>query len=184
MIVVSFDPGFAHCGFGVVSFEPARMRVLDHGDIGAPTGATDEERLDVLCTTIDGIMNRWTPDALGYENQVGVHVRKEEEGQQASYSLKRVHEVTGAIRMAGNCALAERVPIYTPAPQTIKVQFLGKGNRSASKKQVKDAVKRLFGVVTGEHAADALAGSVAIVRMHREALAKLARAHAVFTSRP
>lgn len=167
--VIGWDPGLAHLGYAVLEVSPARVRVLAHGDVGQANDCRVEERLDRLAVTIDGLFNTWLPDVCGYENQAGVEVAKQLAGEGSTFSSRRVHEVTGLIRMAANCALSEALPIYTPTPMTIKVAVLGKGNRSADKSQIKHAVKRLFGVRCGEHAADAIACAVATLRQHRVA---------------
>jgi crossover junction endodeoxyribonuclease RuvC len=169
MIVIGFDPGLATLGFGVVEFGPSSTRVLDHGDIGEPgADASTAERLDRICQNVDFLMNKHAPDILGYEAQSGVQWGKEREGQDSHINLRQVHAVTGILRMAGNTALAEAIPIYTPQPSSIKVALLGKGSGHAEKNQVREGVRRLFGVSRcSSHDADAIATAVCALKQHR-----------------
>lgn len=167
MIVIGWDPGLASLGYAVCEFEPAKTRVLAHGDIGEPAGDRDEVRLDRICKTVDDLMNRWTPDMMGYEQQSGVFVGKDREGEAKTWHARRIFDVLGILRMAANCALAEAVPLYTPAVSSVKVAILGKGYGHADKAAVQSAVKRLFGVRGNSHECDAVAVAVASVVQHR-----------------
>lgn len=171
MILIGWDPGLATLGFGVLESLPASTRVLDHGDIGEPDATlSNAERLDRICRTVDHIMNKYCPDAMGLEAQAGVHVGKDREGQPAHVSLRYVHAVTGIIRMAANTALAEAVPIYEPQPSSIKLALLGRGSGHAEKDQIKAGVQRLFGVKRcNSHEADAIATAVCALKLHRAA---------------
>jgi crossover junction endodeoxyribonuclease RuvC len=178
MIIVGWDPGLATLGFGVLESLSASTRVLDHGDIGEPADLDIDERLNRICRSVDHIMNKYCPDAMGIEAQAGVHTGKDREGQPAHISLRYVHAVTGILRMAGNTALAEAIPIYEPQPSSIKVALLGHGNGFAEKKQIREGVQRLFGVKRcNSHAADAIATSVCALKLHRAA-ERVARARA------
>lgn len=169
MIVIGFDPGLASLGFGVIDFRASSTRVLEHGDIGEPgTDASTAERLDRICRNVDYLMNKHCPDIMGYEAQAGVQFGKERDGQQSHINLRQVHAVTGVLRMAGNTALAEAIPVYTPQPSSIKVALLGKGSGHAEKAQVREGVRRLFGVTScGSHDADAIATALCTLKQHR-----------------
>lgn len=166
--IIAFDPGVAHLGYGLLEVSPMRLRVLAHGDVGEASVKDErvERRLDRLASTIDGLFNTWLPDVCGYENQSGVEVAMQAAGL-SNYDSRRVHEVTGMIRCSARTALAEPLPVFVPSPRTIKVATLGKGCGGADKAQVRRGIKRLLGVTCGEHAADALACSIATLRQFR-----------------
>lgn len=174
MIVAGWDPGFGEgaLGFGILEFLPASSRVLEYGAFGEAAGDRHEGRLDRIAEAIDGVLNKWCPDVMGYEQQATVHAGKDREGQHATFSSKRVHEVTGMLRQAARSCLAEPIPCYSPATSTIKVAVIGKGGGHAVKGQVQLAVRRLFGVRRcSSHEADAIATAVATLVAHRKAQA-------------
>lgn len=176
LIILGWDPGVKFLGYGVLALEATRSRCLAHGVLG--TGMDDAspaERLDALATGIDGLMNTWTPDVTGYEDQTGVNIAMERAGKSNAFS-RRIHEVTGMIRMGARCSLAEPVPVYSHQPRVIKIALLGKGHGNATKDEIKWGVDRLFGVKTNQHAADAIACAVASARSHRVAMATRRRA--------
>lgn len=176
MIVLGWDPGVKFLGFGVIELAPTRSRVLDHGVLG--TGMDElgpADRLDIIATRIDGLLNTWTPDVVGYEDQTGVTIAMEKDGK-TNWSSRRIHEVTGMIRFAARCSLAAPVPVYSPQPRVIKTALLGRGHGAAEKKDIQWGVRRLFGVQANQHAADAIACAVASARSHRLAVATRRRA--------
>ncbi len=184
MIALGWDPGFAAgaLGYGVVELSPTRSRSIAHGTLGSlGSDETAADRLDELAFAIDGIMNTHCPDVVGYEDQTGVVVGMERAGQRAGWALRRIHEVTGMLRMAARCALSDSIPLYTPQPRTIRLAVLGKGHGKPGKAGVQWAVQRLFGVQTNSHACDAIACAVAAARMHRIATAQRRASGSVIT---
>lgn len=175
MIVCGWDPGVVYLAYGVIELSPARSRVLDHAVIGdGNTAHTYDERLDVIATNIDRVMNRWCPDAIGYEDQSGVEAARRRDGTaEVNFASHWVHDVCGMIRFAARCSLEEPVPCYRATPQSIKVALLGKGNRGADKSAIKSGVRQLFGVQKcSSHEADAIAMAVTTLRKHNLAEAR------------
>lgn len=127
------------------------------------------DKLDELALRIDRVMNTHCPDVLVYENQAGVEVAMQREGEGSNYSSRALHEVCGMLRFAARCSLDEPIPCYDPQPQSIKVALLGRGHGHADKKAVQWGIERLFGVRGGQHVADALASAVCGARIHRVA---------------
>jgi Holliday junction resolvasome RuvABC endonuclease subunit len=183
LIVIGFDPGFgAGClGYGVLDLGATSSRALAHGTLGHGTADwTAAERLDEIAFSIDGLLNTWCPDVLGYEDQSGVCVAAEREGR-SNFAARRLHEVTGMLRFAARCSLDVALPCYVAQPRSLKIAVLGKGGGSADKSQIKVAVQRLFGVRTNQHAADAIACAVATARIHRVTMAQLRASGSVIT---
>lgn len=172
MIAIGWDPGTANLGFGVLDLGPAHTRCLAHGNVGASSARGINEQLDELAATIDEIMNRWTPEVMGYEDQAGVEVAMQRDGTGSNYSSRRLHEVTGMLRYAARCSLTEPIPLYIPQPRSVKVAVLGRGHGGADKKSVQRWIERMLGIKADSHGADALGVAIAAVRIHRVEQAK------------
>jgi Holliday junction resolvasome RuvABC endonuclease subunit len=178
VIALGIDPGFAFLGIGVLDMSNSAARVLHHETFKTTTKDTDSDRLDALCERIICMIDEYQPALVGYENQamaeVGAQMRREKQAEEGvaaggtSYSSRRVHEISGAIRCA---ARLFELPCYCLAPATIKVAVLGKGGGHAKKDRVKLAVRTIFHVKgCSEHAADAIAIGLAAVGAHRKQL--------------
>jgi Holliday junction resolvasome RuvABC endonuclease subunit len=171
LIVIGWDPGTSNLGFGVLDLGTSHARCLAHGNVGQSSARGVPEQLDALAAKIDELMNRWTPEVMGYEDQAGVEVAMQRDGTGLNYSSRRLHEVTGMLRYAARCSLTEPIPLYVPQPRSVKVAVLGRGHGGADKKSIQKWINRMFGVDANSHAADAIGVAVAAVRYHRVALA-------------
>jgi crossover junction endodeoxyribonuclease RuvC len=179
MKILGIDPGFAYVGFGLVEFLTLATRVRHHETYRTRTTEDDHARLDAIADHVCDVIERWQPDAIGYEDQAGVIAGKAigDEAAVASsgFKARRLLEVVGIIRAA---ARFNAVPCYVLAPSTVKVAVLGKGGGRAKKDRVTRAVRTIFGLgKCSEHAADAIATAIGARRKHREAHVQLA-AHA------
>jgi crossover junction endodeoxyribonuclease RuvC len=177
--ILGIDPGFAFLGLGLVEFEARATRVLHHETYRTRTSSDDHDRLDAIADHICDAIERWQPDAIGYENQATVIAGKAggDENAVASVGFKarRLLEVCGIIRAA---ARFNAVPCYVLAPSTIKVAVLGKGGSRKKKDAVKGAVRTIFRLgECSEHAADAIAIAIATRSKHRQA-AMIVTSHA------
>lgn len=183
MLVFGIDPGFAQAGLALVKFGGASTRVLLAETLRTSSRQTDEDRLDAFVDRLCDVVETHDPLVIGYENQAGVvtgiarRARESDEDTGMSASARRVLEITGAIRAS---ARFYRLPCYCLAPSTIKVALLGKGHGRAKKDEMRKGVKRYFGIDGSEHAADAVAVTIATVRRHRMELASRRRAAALF----
>jgi crossover junction endodeoxyribonuclease RuvC len=171
LIAIGWDPGTANLGYGVLDLGPSHARCLAHGNVGQSSERGVDEQLDSLASQIDALMNRWTPELMGYEDQAGVEVAMQRDGTGSNYSSRRLHEVTGMLRFAARCSLAEPIPLYVTQPRSIKVAVLGRGHGGADKKAVQRWIDRMFGIKSNQHGADALGAALAGVRRHRVELA-------------
>jgi crossover junction endodeoxyribonuclease RuvC len=182
VIAVGFDPGFAFLGCGVVESLASTTRVLHHETFKTTSKESAEARLDAIANYIGDMLEQFKPHVVGYENQATVEVAMQRMQEQnpdkagTNYSSRRVHEVSGIIR-CGACFY--QLPCYCLAPNTIKVAVLGKGGGRAKKQRMKDAVRTFFQVVASEHAADAIAVSIAAMRAHRHAMLSLNRSRSL-----
>lgn len=172
MIVIGWDPGTANLGYGVLDLGPSHARCLAHGNVGEGSDRGVREQLRALAQTIDELMNRWTPEVMGYEDQAGVEVAMQRDGTGSNYSSRRLHEVTGMLTYAATCSLTEPIPLYVPQPRSVKVAVLGRGHGGADKKAVQGWIDRMFGIKANQHAADAIGVAIATVRYHRIECAK------------
>lgn len=154
---------------------------MAYGELGSGLPERMQDKLDELAIRIDRVMNTHCPDVLAYENQAGVEVAMQREGEGSNFASRALHEVCGMLRFAARCSLEEPIPCYDPQPRSIKVALLGRGHGGAGKKSIQWAIERLFGVRASQHAADALATGVCAARLHRLALAKH-RSHAQLVS--
>ncbi len=170
--MLGWDPGTAHLGYGVLDLSPTRSRAIAYGELGEGLPERMADKLDELALRIDKVMNTHCPDVLVYENQAGVEVAMQRDGEGSNFSSRALHEVCGMLRFAARCSLDEPIPCYDPQPRSIKVALLGRGHGGADKKAIQWGVERLFGVRAGQHAADALAAAVCGARIHRLTTAK------------
>jgi crossover junction endodeoxyribonuclease RuvC len=164
MVVLGIDPGIASTGYGVVSSEASRLRVLAEGVIETPPSAPLELRLAEIHARVGELLELYRPEALAIEQlYFGANVK----------TAFAVGQARGVVLLAaGQLGVGSRS--YTP--QQVKAAVCGNGR--AGKQQVAAMAARLLGVDSSsmaDHAADALA--VAICDLNRAPLAR-ALAHA------
>jgi crossover junction endodeoxyribonuclease RuvC len=159
--VFGIDPGSERTGFGCVSSDGRRHRLVRCGAIQAEAGATFPERLGVIFRTLLAEIDACQPDCVAIENLFySVNARS---------ALKLGH-ARGVAMLA---AVERGVPVFEYTPAEIKRAAVGFGR--AEKGQVQQMVKLLLGLdaVPAPHdAADALA--VAICHLHQSNAAVLA----------
>jgi len=156
VITLGIDPGTAVCGFGVVSLEDGRLRMVDAGCIRTPSDAGDAERLRQLHEAVRRLLAEHRPQRVGVERLFF---------QRNVQTAMAVGQARGVALLA---AAAAGVPIDEPTPNEVKQAVCGNG--SADKAQVASMVQRLLGVSLAgvpDDATDALA--IAIGCAHRAA---------------
>ncbi len=146
MIILGIDPGLATLGFGIISKEGSKTKVLDYGIISTPKTDSLPIRLDKIYKGIITLINTYNP----------THVAIEELFFNKNTSTAiAVAEARGVAILAGihsNCRLFE----YTPLQ--IKQAITGTGR--AEKQQVQYMVKAILNLTKipkPDDAADALA---------------------------
>jgi crossover junction endodeoxyribonuclease RuvC len=156
MITLGIDPGTAICGFGVVSLEGGRLRLVDAGVIRTSSNDDDAGRLRLLHAALGELLGRHRPARVGVERLFF---------QRNVQTAMAVGQARGVALLA---AAAAQVPIDEPTPNEVKQAVCGNG--SADKRQVAAMVERLLGISLAgvpDDATDALA--VAIGSAYRAA---------------
>ena len=149
MIALGIDPGTATLGFGVVSLESNRLRLLDAGVVRTRTSETDAQRLAELETALYSLVAQHHPDRVAVER---LFFRRNVQTAMAVGQARAV-----ALLVAAHHAL----PVDEPTPNEVKQAVCGNG--AADKQQVATMVQRLLSVtLTGaaDDATDALAAAI------------------------
>jgi crossover junction endodeoxyribonuclease RuvC len=162
VIVLGLDPGSLHTGYGVIERHGSLLRALDFGRISCPRTAPVAQRLALLCTGLEQILDRWTPEAAAVE--APFHGRN-------SRSLIVLAQARGALL----ATLSRRglVPAEL-SPAQVKSAVAGYGR--AEKTQVAAMVCLLLGLrdhLPAADSADALAVAICYAE-HSRSLNRLA----------
>lgn len=144
--VLGIDPGLCHTGWGVVRHAPNIPPVLKaFGTVSPPADLPIEQRLKVLLTSLQTIIQHYKPHAACIEKTLI--------GRGAASSL--------SLSLSRGVCLAALglydLPTTEYLPSTIKKRLTGQGN--APKEQIRFFIQREFSIQTplNEHEADALA---------------------------
>jgi Holliday junction resolvasome RuvABC endonuclease subunit len=160
--VLCVDPGLAHVGWAFVRrFGPGGSGKLDLIDSGHIPTEPDEEldrRLRKIWRVLACAVRDYRPAIVGVENQRNANIaarmnaRQIAEAQRNGTAIPKamgfganndaVFEVVGLVK-ALTWAKPER-SLLLYLPQQAKIAVLGKGNGSADKKQVRQAVRHYF----------------------------------------
>lgn len=150
MILIGFDPGLAHTGWGVIEDASGRFRLREYGVIETSASRPTAERLMTIGDAVADLLTRFSPDSASMEKLFFAKNR------------------TSAIPVAETCGviLAEtarkRIPVCELTPIQIKQSVTGDGR--AEKEAVQIMVRRLLNLKENprpDHAADALAAAIA-----------------------
>jgi crossover junction endodeoxyribonuclease RuvC len=146
VITLGIDPGTATCGFGVVSLDDGRLRMIDAGVVRTPSDASDGERLRQLHDALRQLLAEHRPERVGIERLFF---------QRNVQTAMAVGQARGVALLV---AAETRIAIDEPTPNEVKQTICGNG--AADKDQVAAMVERLLGVsLSGvpDDATDALA---------------------------
>ena len=149
MIALGIDPGTATCGFGVVSLEDGRLRLVDAGVIRTLPDESDSARLRQLHAALASLLAEHTPDRVGVERLFF---------QRNVQTAMAVGQARGVALLA---AAQAGLTVDEPTPNEVKQAVCGNG--AADKVQVADMVARLLGVPLDgvpDDATDALAVAI------------------------
>ena len=159
MLILGIDPGFAIVGFGLLSTEGNRQRLIRCGAITTPAGLPLPTRLLQIGEDMEALLTQFQPDAMAVEElffntnvTTGIGVA----------------QARGVILMT-----AEKygVPIFEYTPSQVKQAVVGYGK--AEKRQVMDMTKRLLNLAAVPKPDDA-ADAVAVALCHaRSATSRL-----------
>ena len=136
MIILGIDPGYAILGYGVISTEGIRSKVIDYGVIETVAHTPFPQRLEQLYTCMN--------EELFFAR-----------------NTKTALQVAAARGIALLSAQQAGLPLYEYTPMQIKSAVTGNGH--ADKKQVQQMIKLLLSLSSipkPDDAADALAAAL------------------------
>jgi crossover junction endodeoxyribonuclease RuvC len=149
VIALGIDPGTATCGFGVVSLENGRLRMVDAGVIRTPSMDTDATRLRQLHAALGALVAQHRPDRVGVERLFF---------QRNVQTAMAVGQARGVALLV---AAEAQLSVDEPTPNEVKQAVCGNG--AADKRQVATMVARLLSVSLDgvpDDATDALAVAI------------------------
>lgn len=149
MIALGIDPGTAVCGFGVVSLDGGRLRLIDAGVVRTDATQTDAERLSALHAALSQLL------VLHHPHRVGVERLFFQRNVQTAMTVGQARGV--ALLVAAQAGL----DVDEPTPNEVKQAVCGNG--AADKGQVAAMVARLLEVAMDgvpDDATDALAVAI------------------------
>jgi crossover junction endodeoxyribonuclease RuvC len=159
MRILGIDPGSQTTGWGVVEGNGRHYKLVDFGAIRAASALAFPTRLLRMCTGLEDVIERFSPDACALEEAfLATNVK-------VSMKLGQVRGV--ALLVAERAALE----IHEYSPRLIKQTVVGYGN--AEKHQVQEMVRILLSlksIPVPHDASDALA--VAICHFHHAEFAR------------
>lgn len=157
MIIIGIDPGVAITGYGVVSYQGNRFRVVDYGVVLTGSEMELPQRLLKVNYDITELIKKHSPDAVAVEELFF--------NKNIKTALTVGHGRGVAILSAAN----QGVPVFEYTPLQVKQAVVGYGR--AEKWQVQHMVKTLLAlseIPKPDDVADALA--VAICHAHSAAM--------------
>ena len=162
MIGLAVDPGLSACGVALIEYDGKGATTPRVVSTVRPFEADPVAKLDEIARRVRGWVMTYRPGWVAYEDQAGVSIRMAALGRMNA-GARRVHEVTGLLRMA---AVAYDARCLVIPPMTAKLVAAGSGK--ASKADVKRAVIAQLHVTPrlSEHAADACAVWLAARRVY------------------
>jgi len=131
MIVLGIDPGSRRCGYGVVSREGARLRIVESGVI-EPGERPLAERLSTILLALEAVIARTGPAEAAVEQ---VH---------AGVSPRSALVLGQARGVALAAAAGAGLPVFEYQPSAVKLAFTGSGR--AGKDQMMRTAHRLLGL--------------------------------------
>lgn len=146
MIILGIDPGFALTGYGVLSYEGNKFKMLDYGVIKTTTDMLFSKRLNKISVDLDMLIEKYKPDAVAIEEL---------------FFNKNVKTAMSAAQGRGVAVLAaarRNINVYEYTPLQVKQAVVGYGR--ADKAQVQYMVKILLNlsdIPKPDDAADGLA---------------------------
>ena len=153
MIVVGADPGLRNCALTAFEYDAASAgRYEIRGHVTAKTDTKDSiiVRLRRIWAGASSFIGEVEPDLLVVEEQAGAFAGNQREGKTNAKALY-LRDVSGILMAAGWAAGAS---VGTVTPQQAKIAVLGRGSRSADKRQIIQMVEALTGRRMNEHEAD------------------------------
>lgn len=149
MRVIGIDPGTAIVGYGIIDFENSRYSVVDYGVILTSKDLEVEERLEIIYTELNKILEKYKPEYMAIEDLFYFKNNK---------TVISVAQARGIILLAGK---QNNIPLATYTPLQVKIGVTGYGK--AEKKQIQLMVQKILNlkeIPKPDDAADGLAISL------------------------
>jgi crossover junction endodeoxyribonuclease RuvC len=149
VIVLGIDPGTARTGYGIVSREGSRLRLVTYGCIETVPDRPAEARLLMIHEALGRLLEEHQPEAMGVER---LFFNKNVQTAMA------VGQARGVVLLA---AAQHGLPLYEYGPHEVKLAVTGYGH--AAKDQVQRMVQAVLAMdqlPRPDDAADALAVAV------------------------
>ncbi len=153
MIIFGLDPGYAIVGFGVISYEASRFKVLEYGAITTDKDTPFEKRIEEIYDGMNYLLEKYKPAAMSVEKL---------------YFNTNTTTAISVAQARGVCLLSavkHGVEIAEYTPLQVKMAVTGYGR--AEKHQIMEMTKTLLSLKETpkpDDAADALA--VAVCHAH------------------
>ena len=148
MRIIGIDPGLQATGWGVITSDGAKLKVVSHGIIRSNTRMSDPERLILIFEGLQNVIANYEPETAIVEE---IFVKN---NPRSALRLGLARGV--AILVCGQARLA----LSEISARKVKQAVTGTG--AADKKQVANMVSRLLGIPPPpSDAADALALAIA-----------------------
>ena len=160
MRILGIDPGYGITGFGVIDAQRGQTRLVNCGAITTPAGMDFSARLEIIYEDMKKLLEVAKPDVVAIEELFF--------GQNVTTGIG-VAQARGVVLLAIRQAGLE---VYSYKPAQVKQAVVGYGN--ATKRQMQDMTKRLFGLSQmpkPDDAADAIAIALCHARSSTSLLA-------------
>ncbi|MBP3941059.1 MAG: crossover junction endodeoxyribonuclease RuvC [Christensenellaceae bacterium] len=155
MVILGIDPGLAIVGYGLISYDNVKMKLIDYGAILTPAGMKIPERLDIIYDSMTELIKKYKPDAIAFEELF------------FAKNVKTAIAVAQARGAAVTAAYKLTKELYEYTPLQIKQAMTGYGR--ADKNQIQQMVKLLLGLKEIPKPDDA-ADAVAVAMTHAQSL--------------
>lgn len=143
---MGIDPGTARVGWGAIEIRQGNITALAYGCITTELSSAPAERLVQIHGAVRTLLRRYRPDAASVEELFFAKNAK---------TAIAVGQARGVVLLA---AAAQRIPVVSYTPLTVKLTVCGSG--TAEKLQVQKMVTRLLhlpAIPKPDDTADALA---------------------------
>ena len=130
MIIIGVDPGYAITGYGVISYEGNRFRLINAGAVTTKAGVSLPLRLSKIYDDLTEIINQYNPDAIAIEELFF--------NQNVKTAITVAHGRGAALVAASKT----NIPVFEYTPLQVKQAVVGYGR--ADKVQVQKMVKTIL----------------------------------------
>lgn len=149
MITLGIDPGLALVGYGIISSQNDKIKLLECGTIVTKADVPFPRRLAIIHESMGDLIQKFDPDYIAFEELF------------AGKNVKTVIQVAQARGAAMAAAFGTGAELFEYTPMQIKQAVVGYGR--ADKKQVQEMVRVLLGmekIIRPDDAADAVACAI------------------------